>query len=79
MANRNTLHFNKIDSFRKWLSDNGYKIGIENTLAQEVLRWKGQKGEPMPIIFHGQSNQHLSCNESAIGYVKKFIRENKEN
>lgn len=73
MANRNSLHRNKLEDFKLWLIGEGYKP-IENNAQYEVLRWK-VKGQPMPIIFDGKSTEHLSCNQASIDFVRKFINQ----
>ena len=79
MAVKNLLHKSKLEEFKAWLEKN-YGLIIEPCKGSfEVLRWsKGDKyGGPMPIIYQSKSNEHYSCNEASIAYVKKFIKEKK--
>ncbi|MDB4575401.1 hypothetical protein N9112_00395 [bacterium] len=73
MANRNTLHRNKLDAFIEWLQSEGHKLSPPIG-AYEVLRWKGKSGEPMPIVFDRHGGDHLVLNGSAENYVKRWLR-----
>tara|TARA_R110000787_G_scaffold272267_1_gene379639 strand:- start:356 stop:601 length:246 start_codon:yes stop_codon:yes gene_type:complete len=76
MADRNSLHRNKLEDFKVWLVGKGYNP-VENHAQHEALRWK-VKGQPMPIIFNGKSSEHLSCNQSSLNFVYEFINQSKE-
>ena len=76
MAIRNVLHRNKLEEFKRFLTSLNYKL-LEPKGFFEVLRWKNDKGEPMPIIFNGSSPEHLSCNNAARPFIYKFINQNK--
>jgi len=72
MANRNILHKSKLLEFKQWLIKNGHRL-LDERAYHEVCRWKGEKGEAMPIIFSGDSSEHYSANHSATRYVRAFI------
>jgi len=75
MANRALLHRNKLEDFKKWLVENGYNPTAGKSLW-EVIRWKGRKGEAMPIIFDkSNAKEHYTCSYTAIWYVRKWLRE----
>lgn len=77
MAHRSLLHRNSLDSFKCWLVDNNIKIK-ENKGSFEVLRWLGEKGRPMPIIFDRHGGDHYTCNHEAVKYVRKWLEEKKD-
>ena len=79
MIKKNLLHKNKLEQFKTWL-EKKYGRCIHKTKGKfEVLRWcrDNEYNGPMPIIYNGKSREHLSCNEAAIPYVRKFIRQSK--
>lgn len=77
MARRNLLHRNKLEEFKQWLEKRHLTV-MPPKGCYEVLRFKHpEDGFPMPIIYNGKSPDHLSCNESAITFVKRFIRDSK--
>jgi len=77
MANRSDLAITELDKFESWLVGRGYKI-LETKGCYEELRWKGDKGQPMPIIFKKDSAKvHLSCNDSAHRFVRTYLNQKK--
>ena len=79
MANRNTLAISKLDDFKEWLAGNGVRFQKPKG-GHEVLRWKSEvKGEAMPILFiKDRATVHLTCNESAKGYLSAYFRHRKQ-
>lgn len=74
MADRLTLHRNKLELFKLWLGDRA----LPPVGKWEVVRWKGPSGQPMRIIFDNtKSSEHLSCNDAAYKDVRAFIEERK--
>ena len=70
MANRNTLHSNKLDVFRKWLIKDEEPKGI-----WEVLRAK-KAGRQNPLIVYQKMNkEHLSVLDRDIDVIKRFLQE----
>ena len=74
MANRNTLHSNKLDAFRKWLIKDGWTIE-EPKGIWEVLRAK-KAGRQNPLIVYQKMNkEHLSVLDRDIDVIKRFLQE----
>lgn len=74
MANRNTLHSNKLDAFRKWLIKTGWTIE-EPKGIWEVLRAK-KAGRQNPLIVYQKMNkEHLSVLDRDIDVIKRFLQE----
>lgn len=74
MANRNTLHSNKLDAFRKWLIKTGWTIE-EPKGIWEVLRAK-KAGRKNPLIVYQKMNkEHLSVLDRDIDVIKRFLQE----
>lgn len=77
MANRNTLHINAIDDFKKWLVKDGWEL--QNVIGDyEVIRAK--KGKRLFIAFERLKDnlQHLSVSNENMGVVKAFYKSKKE-
>jgi hypothetical protein len=83
VASRNLLHVDKLEAFRAWLEASGYRI-LPPRGEFEVLRWKGNPGRPMPIVFWRGAKPtkerpyailHYTTNDAAYSYVRRFIRE----
>ena len=79
MANRNTLAIIKLEDFKDWLRSRNIEL-LEPKGDYEVLRFKSDlKGQAMPVIFKkSDAKTHLSCNESAYGFVTTWLRVRKE-
>ena len=77
MANRHTLHINKLDSFKKWLVKDGWTIA-EPKGEWEVLRAK-KVGRQNPLIVYQRMNkEHLSVMDRDVGVIKAFLRDSKK-
>ena len=76
MANRSLLHRNKLELFKEWLLNNNYDIS-KTKGDYEAVRWKGKKGEPMPMIYDRHRGDHLTGNDSAVPYVYNFLKDKK--
>lgn len=76
MANRNTLHSNKLDAFRKWLIKTGWTIE-EPKGIWEVLRAK-KAGRQNPLIVYQKMNkEHLSVLDRDIDVIKRFCKKSR--
>ena len=77
MANRHTLHSNKLDALRTWLIKTGWTIE-ETKGIWEVLRAK-KAGRQNPLIVYQKTNkEHLSVLDRDIDIIKDFLRDNKK-
>lgn len=77
MANRHTLHSNKLDALRTWLIKTGWTIE-EPKGIWEVLRAK-KAGRQNPLIVYQKMNkEHLSVLDRDIDIIKDFLRDNKK-
>lgn len=78
MANRHTLHINKLDSFKKWLVKDGWELLPLSNNYYEVLRaQKAGKQYPL-IIYSGKSSEHLSLADRDMSVVGAFLRDSKK-
>ena len=78
MANRHTLHINKLDSFKKWLVKDGWELLPLSNNYYEVLRaQKAGKQYPL-IIYSGKSSEHLSFADRDMSVVGAFLRDSKK-
>lgn len=77
MANRHTLHSNKLDALHTWLIKTGWTIE-EPKGIWEVLRAK-KAGRQNPLIVYQKTNkEHLSVLDRDIDIIKDFLRDNKK-
>ena len=83
MSSRNKLHRTKLDDFREWLKSRGCVI-VPIKAPFEVMRWKGELGEAMPIVSErswkrgaGRGRPHLTMNDSADSYFNAWRRDGK--
>ena len=78
MANRHTLHINKLDSFKKWLVKGGWELLPLSNNPYEVLRAQ-KTGKQYPlIIYSGKSSEHLSLADRDMSVVGAFLRDCKK-
>lgn len=76
MANRHTLHKNKLTAFKDWLISDGWEI--EDTKGfYEVLRAK--KGKRVLIVYERfDMKEHYSLADRDCPIVGQFLRQRKE-
>ena len=76
MANRHTLHKNKLTAFKDWLISDGWEI--EDTKGfYEVLRAK--KGKRVLIVYERfDMKEHYSLAVRDCPIVRQFLRQRKE-
>ena len=72
MANRHTLHINKIPLFKNFLEREGFEI-LPTKGCYEVLRAKNEKGI---IVFFIKDNakEHCTVMDKDMWIVRKFLR-----
>lgn len=75
MAERGTLHKNKLADFKQWLEDEGWQH--EPCKGDyEVIR--ARKDKRIVLIFDNHRSTHLSYANTANDVVRGFIRSRKE-
>lgn len=73
MANRCLLHQNKLEAFKEWLVNDGWKLYPRKDYS-EVLRAK--KNKKWLIVFHKwDATQHFSVRDEDAGIVRRFLKE----
>ena len=73
MANRNTLHISKLESFKNWLIKDGWEILPLSKNPYEVLR-ASKMGISNPlIVYSGKSKEHLSFANEWLPVVEAFL------
>lgn len=75
MANRHTLHINKLEDFKKWLAKDGWEIE-EPKGIYEVLRAR-KYGRQNPLIVYTKADvkEHLSVMDRDSGVIGAFLRD----
>lgn len=78
MANRHTLHINKLEDFKKWLIKDGWEMETPKGLY-EVLRAR-KYGRNNPLIVYGKADakEHLSIMDRDSGVIGAFLRDYKK-
>lgn len=78
MANRYTLHINKLKAFKEWLQDDGWKLE-ETKAPYEVLRAR-KPGKTNPLLLYKKDNakEHLSVMDRDYCVVRAFLKSKKE-
>ncbi len=73
MANRNTLHISKLESFKNWLIKDGWELLPLSKNPYEVLR-ASKMGISNPlIVYSGKSKEHLSFANEWLPVVEAFL------
>lgn len=76
MANRNTLHINAIDDFKKWLIDDGWEIQTPKGFYEVIRATKGRK--TFIAFIRLKSNlQHLSTSDENASVVRAYLKDKK--
>ena len=76
MANRHTLHKNKLTAFKDWLISDGWEIK-DTKGFYEVLRAK--KGKRVLIVYERfDMKEHYSLADRDCPIVRQFLRQRKE-
>lgn len=78
MANRHTLHVNKLEVFKEWLIKDGWEIE-EPRGCYEVLRARKQsRRNPLIVYRKADVKEHLSLMDRDSGVVRAFLRDHKQ-
>ncbi len=76
MANRYTLHINKLESFKTWLSENNIEFRPGKGDYQ-VLQVAVPNNGFQCIYFRHQMPEHYTVQDKLMPLVKRFIRESR--
>lgn len=73
MANRNTLHISKLESFKNWLIKDGWEILPLSKNPYEVLRASKMEISNPLIVYSGKSKEYLSVANEWLSVVEAFL------
>lgn len=74
MADRRTLHINKLEDFKKWLVKDGWRIE-EPKGIYEVLRARKPGRQHLLLIYKKDSaKEHLSFMDRDAGVIRAFLQ-----
>ena len=73
MANRNTLHISKLESFKNWLINDGWELLPLSKNPYEVLRVSKMGISNPLIVYSGKSKEHLSFANEWLPVVEAFL------
>lgn len=74
MANRHTLHSNKLYAFRKWLIKDGWTIEEPKGIWEALRAKKAGRQNPL-IVYQKMNKEHLSVLDRDIDVIKRFLQE----
>lgn len=76
MATRNLLHKSKLENFKNWLIEKGWKI--ETTKGQyEVLRANKANNKTLIIFTRNELKEHYTVPDSHIKLIYSFLNQKK--
>lgn len=76
MADRHTLHFSKLESFKNWLIKNDWEMKPLSKSQYEVLR-ATKNGKWVIVYVKDEATEHYSLTENSISVVNQWLRERK--
>lgn len=78
MANRHKLHISHTEEFKKWLSENGWKILPPSDNPFVVIRAVKIHERYLVIYRRANAKEHLSYADKDADIVGQFLRERRE-
>lgn len=63
----------KLGGFKRFLTSIGHRL-LDPHGNYEVMRWKGEPGEPMPIIHRSTKTAMLTVGKGAEKYWTEYLR-----
>ena len=76
-ANRNTLHFSKLEEFKKWCERKGIATK-PGSGEYQVLQVRTGRNTWLGIYKKLSAKEHYSVDRRMNGLIKKFINDQKE-
>lgn len=77
MADRNTLHINQLEAFKKWLVEDGWTIEKPKGIY-EVLRARKPGRQHLLMVYKkDRAKEHLSMLDRDLGVLWAFLRQKK--
>ncbi|MBR5316013.1 MAG: hypothetical protein IKU44_04400 [Firmicutes bacterium] len=73
MANRNTLHMNKLPAFKEFLVSEGYEI-LPTVDIYEVLRARGKDKKTVVVYKRNSAREHVSIMDKDMWLLRRFLR-----
>lgn len=78
MANRHTLHINKLEDFKEWLVKDGWEIEEPNGNYEVLRARKPSRRNPLIIYRKADVKEHLGIMDRDGGVVRAFLRDCKK-
>jgi len=73
MANRNTLHINKLKDFTSWLIDNGWEIQPNKGIHDQLRAIHPSRKLPLIIYKKDGAKEHLTVQSTDEKILRKFM------
>lgn len=78
MANRHTLHINKLEDFKKWLIKDGWEMETPKGLYEVLRAKKYRRNNPLIVYRKADTKEHLSIMDRDSGVIGAFLRDCKK-
>jgi hypothetical protein len=75
MANRSLLHRSKIEDFKNWLKEDGWKIEQPKGIYEVVRATKGTRKPLIVYTRDNKGNEHITVQDRDVPVVRAYIRD----
>lgn len=75
MANRSRLHINKLEDFKAWLINDGWKIEEPKGIYEVLRARKAGRKNPLIVYKKASAKEHLSIMGRDIGVLGAYLRD----
>lgn len=77
MADRCTLHKDKLEAFKEWLAKDGWTLQEPKGIYEVLRARKPDRKNPLIIYARADAKMHLSIADKDYGVFKAFISSTK--
>ena len=78
MANRSMLHISKLEDFKQWLVEDGWKIEATKGIWEVLRARKSGRRNPLIIFTKMDAKEHLSVMERDTGVIGAYLRDRRK-
>jgi hypothetical protein len=75
MSNRSLLHRSKIEDFKNWLKEDGWKIEQPKGIYEVVRATKGTRKPLIVYTRDNKGNEHITVQDRDVPVVRAYIRD----
>lgn len=77
MADRRTLHISKLEAFKKWLVEDGWRIEEPKGIYEVLRARKPGRRHLLMVYKKDRAKEHLSMLDRDAGVLMAFLRDKK--